>query len=198
VYRLQETIAAVINARGLSGTPLGSFTTSAAVIGGRKRSRLRFELDASQIERSLGPEAVHRTPKVYDVSLDSNSVPFSRVLCESHATHSFFGAVGMLGQLKPDMSHPSYVAFSDHRKHQQQLMAANKKTTKLASDDILLAAASAPARDMQDSTQSASGSTSRVSAAGLAGTARSIFDLFERGAYWSIKELVEATGRKEV
>lgn len=135
---------------------------------------------------------------------------------------SFFGTSSRLGTLVPDMRDPSYDAYTKHRRQQEKEATANKKSTTLAGGagpldigptelDFANRRAQQEAAAQALAAQRAAERAAAAMAAGALATATataffafsggrhasSPYELFERAAYWSIKEMCEATGKKE-
>lgn len=184
-----------------------------AAMAGRKRGRQQIPLKVHQstIAAALGPEAVSRVPSSYQMTFDSTTMA-SRILSFSEASgrFSFFGETARSATVVPDISDPAYDEYTRLRRQKEKEREANKRSTRLETDEGVIAglaaiAARAAATGMADTgLTGASGGPAGGAAGGAGGSpgvevapASSIYEMFERQAYWGVKDMVEATGKKE-
>ncbi|RYH27864.1 hypothetical protein EON65_12845 [archaeon] len=149
----------------------------------------------------LGPEAAARTPQRYFLQpLVGSGV---RVMSSSPATgYSFVGTVTQQAVATPDMDHPSFAAFMRHRKQLAKEVEAKKKVTKLAGDGEMHSSLTTILRSNPTPEQLANmrtlipGETRMYAPPPM--RANNIFEMFERSAYWTMRDIVACTGGREV
>ena len=205
LVKVPAVIAELVRASD-SGASLGSFTlvesASPANSGARKRQRptLQVRLDPAAVAAASGSDAVHRVPQSYVLALDE---PTGTRVMEQDAARGPFNFIGVSsrsGNMVPDAKDPAYTAFAAHRRQAELQGQAQRRGTVLAPDPAASeggpAAVAAAARIAATLAAAASGTGARARAP--VARAASIYALFERGAYWTLRDMADATGRREV
>lgn len=119
---------------------------------------------------------------------------------------SFFGTASAQGAALPDLRDPHYSAYSAWKKSEGDRIAREtKRSTTLVEDGDALTAIdfanrraemeAAAAREAREAAADAAGAA--LDAASAIAPASSIFEMFERQAYWSVKDMAIATGARE-
>jgi hypothetical protein len=192
---------------------------------GKKRSRLamRVQLDSAQLTEMFGTEEAARLPRAYALHLDEPSgtrllqttepvapPPAASSAAASAgaaaprptpATFAFVGVSTHQGAAIPDMRDPAYDAYTKHKREAERMAAAAaKRSTALLPDEEAPTLTELAARQAAAEAAEAAAAEARAPVAAPAAAiapAASIYEMFERGAYWSIKDLCDATGAKE-
>lgn len=173
----------------------------------RRKTRLSFVIDPSAIA-SLPPEVRARTPSRYSVALE----PEAQYLAARAMPGTGFvllGAAEASGTIVPDETDPAYRAHLAHRRARDRAAASGRHGGKLRdeTDDMLSrmdgggTAAAAVAASVPAAPRGGAGGGGGVSAPlqqRSGGGGSSVLGLFEVRAYWSLKDLAAATGKKEV
>ena len=172
----------------------------------RRKMRLSFVVDPSAIA-SLPPDVRSRTPSRYSVALE----PEAQYLAARAMPGTGFvllGAAEASGMIVPDETDPAYRAHLAHRRARDRAAASGRHGGKLRdeTDDMLSrmdgggTAAAAVAASVPSAPRGGAGGGGGVSAPlqRSGGGGSSVLGLFEVRAYWSLKDLAAATGKKEV
>ena len=197
--------------------PTGSGAGAGAGAGaaGRKRTRAQLRL---QVAAGLG------LPSAYALTLDAPTGtrlieapvwPAAAAAAASAATPpappaawSLFGLSCAAGTLVPDATDAGYEAAVRARRTEQQAVAAGRRATSLAADgEAPTLVDLAQRRADAELARAAAASAAAAAAAGAAAAttadaerlrpAASVYDCFERAAYWSVKDLAAATGARD-
>lgn len=208
---------------GAAPVAIGEFATvgaasapaAAAARPGQKRPRvaLKFALNKALAVAAKGPDGAKAVPTRFSLSLDAPAG--QRVLAHAGGSFAFAGVASRVGALVPDMGDPAYGAYMSARRAAEKRAAASKAAPRLADGPAALGLLAA-ARATSDTgsggglagIMSGNAATERLlvesaSAPAAPGSQRvvpkvgTIYALFEAGAYWSLREMAEATGRKE-
>lgn len=97
------------------------------------------------------------------------------------------------------MSDPSYQAYVAWRRGKDKQKQANRAHTSVAESESI-AASMQRSKEEAIAIAASSGQAARLNAASTIGAVPkvgSVLELFEIGAYWSIKQICEGTGTKE-
>jgi hypothetical protein len=117
---------------------------------------------------------------------------------------AFLGVASRSGNMVPDPTDPAYGPYVSHRRARERESVAARSTTRLADDPAALGALAARAGAGGDLSASGLLMVEPTRGATAAAVARpvprvsTVFALFEAGAYWTLREVMEAVGRKEV
>jgi hypothetical protein len=212
---LQDVVADIVASATASEDTIGHFTlvssdnsngvgpsaasSSSGPLSGRKRNRtqMTLELNPKRVAEIAGSDAVQRTPLRYNMTLED---PLgARVMTHSAAAAAFSiaGQVVHSGTVVADTSDPAYAAFLAHRSKARKTTVAQAGIgTKLAdSEDVARMVA---ARQEAPPLVSAAELESLVSKKTThVPKVRSVLELFEKGPMWTLKNMIEATGKKE-
>lgn len=225
---LQEVVADLVRHGDARESVIGEFVaTGPPPKAGQKRPRVQMKLtlNKARITEIAGPDASKRIPSRYTLTLEGPS--HNKVLTHTAgAGFSVVGTVGRGGSVVPDVTDPAYGAYMSARRKKELEATAAKSAPRLADTPAALGVLAAATNTSETgallplaSTSSSSSSTSSSAAAAAMGGAdrmlveaggpppianrsvprvATIYALFESGAYWSLREMAEAVGKKEV
>lgn len=191
---------------------LGEFVAvGSSASSGQKRQRaaLKFTLNKARVLEVAGADAAKRVPTRYSLTLDAPAG--TRILAQPPGGgFAFVGVATRAGTMVPEVTDPAYSAYMDARRKREVAASAARSAPRLAEGPSALGVLAAANRNgdglggfgaailggasglLTDSSSAPSVSSRIVP------RVATIYALFEAGsAYWSLRELAEATGKKE-
>jgi TFIIF, beta subunit HTH domain/TFIIF, beta subunit N-terminus len=213
IVRLPDVVADAIKSTNETNVPIASFKMKDSRLlpsssnNGKKRQRvdLSCELNSTLLASQDGFDKI---PTKYNLSLEEGqSMRLLSFTKESGFT--FDGVSAFSGSLVPDMKNEGYIRYSKQKRENEREKLKNKKSTVLGA---------APSTGLlQESLQQMPMSSSGETRDRFAGVnfeeftkvkepflipaivqyASSIFELFERKAYWTLKDMAQLTRKKE-
>lgn len=163
---------------------------------------MTVELSKTRILQTAGSEGAEYTPVRYTLTLEEPVG--ARVMTHSTGATAFtmLGVASHSGTMVPDPADPAYGKYVAQRSKAKKPAPGQARGTSLADGDVVASIMAArreapPLAALAAADAAAEAAAARAPATSTVPRATSVLELFEKGALWTLKNMMEATGKKD-